>query len=80
MTGLEKEIEKRREGRTNLSGNFLSYSGISKVIGCSYPTAKRKVRLNSFTVREALTIFERLFKTSDTNKFDAFTYLFTIQE
>ena len=32
MTGLEKEIEKRREGRTNLSGNFLSYSGISKVI------------------------------------------------
>lgn len=78
MTGLNIEIEKRKNGKHYLK-NDVSYSGIAKVLDCSYPTAKRKCDLNYFTVSEALLIYNKLFKTSKGNEFDAYKYLFTEQ-
>lgn len=79
MTGLTIEIEKRRNGNGYLKGD-ISYSGVSKVLGCAYPTAKRKCKKNNFSVSESFQIFNKLFKTTKNNEFDAYKYLFTEQE
>lgn len=78
MTGLQKEIEKRREGLQLTKNEMVSVSYIGKIIGTSYNTTRRKLENASFSVDEAVKIFNAIpFKTK--NKFDAFVYLFTEQ-
>ena len=78
MTGLQHEIESRNVGKKRIVNGQISYVGISKIINVSYPTARKKVLDNSFTVEEALKIFNILFKAN--SKFEAFEYLFTKKE
>ena len=76
MIGLEEQIETRREKNSLKQNSKISYSYIAKRINNDYHTAKRKVQNGSFTVDEALKIYEELeFKPQ--NNFEAFKYLFT---
>lgn len=78
MTGLQYEIKSRNQGRKKMDSGMLTYSGIARIIGTNYPKTKRKIENNSFTVPEALKIFNTLFKAN--SKFEAFEYLFTEKE
>lgn len=75
MTGLQKEIKTRMDGKKRQMNDLISYAGISRLLEISYPTAKRKIENNSFTVPEAIYIFNFLFNSKE--KFEAFEYLFT---
>ena len=75
MTGLQKEIKTRMDGKKRQMNDLISYAGISRLLKISYPTAKRKIENNSFTVSEAIYIFNFLFNSKE--KFEAFEYLFT---
>ncbi len=78
MTGLQYEIESRNKHRQRMDSGPITYAGIARILKTSYPTAKRKIENNSFTVPEALLIFNTLFKAN--SKFEAFEYLFTEKE
>lgn len=78
MTGLQYEIESRNKNRKRMDTGMLTYAGIARILDTSYPRAKRKIENNSFTVPEALLIFNTLFKAN--SKFEAFEYLFTEKE
>lgn len=79
MTGLQMQIKLRQLGKQMDKGEMISYSGISKVIGKSYSTTKRKIDKNSFTITEALEILNSgIF--SYKSKYDALEYLFTNQD
>ena len=78
MTGLQYEIKSRNQGRKKMDSGMLTYSGIARILDTNYPKAKRKIENNSFTVPEALKIFNTLFKAN--SKFEAFEYLFTEKE
>ena len=69
MTGLQRAI-KDSKGKHN---ELMTYSGIANLLECSYSTAKRKVENNSFTVGEAIYIFNFL---CDSNKFSLFEDMF----
>ena len=75
MTGLEKEIEIRKNSKLLNNTAPLTYSFLCKVINKPYNTVRRKVANNSFTVGEALKIFNTVFNAK--TKFDAFEYLFS---
>lgn len=78
MTGLQYEIKSRNQGRKKMDSGMLTYSGIARILNTNYPKTKRKIENNSFTVPEALKIFNTLFKAN--SKFEAFEYLFTEKE
>ena len=61
MTGLQLEIHKNQRRAKSKRNQELSYNGIAKLLGISYPTAKRKVEKNDFTVEQGLTIMTLLF-------------------
>ena len=77
MTGLQKQIKSRVINNYLPANEKVSYMNIAHIIGCSYNTAKRKVDQNTFTVYEAIDIFNKLFVAK--SKFEAFEYLFTEQ-
>lgn len=78
MIGLKKQIEARRIGIQIGTKEPISYSNVAKIINKSYHTAKRKIDNGSFTVKEAIDIYNGLNFRSK-SKFDAFEYLFTEQ-
>lgn len=77
MTGLQKELQKSKRGKVFICSeiNSKTYTGIAKILGLTYPTAKRKVENNSFTIDEAMSIYTILF--AEHNDFNYFKYLFT---
>lgn len=79
MIGLKKEIEKRKDIMTLKKYNeMVSVANVAKILNIYYNKAKRKIDNGSFTVREALDVFEAIpFKAKD--EFEAFKYLFTEQ-
>jgi hypothetical protein len=79
MIGLEKEIELRRTSVLLGRKEPMSYTNIAKIINKTYNTAVNKTKSASFTVEEAVKIYEGLgFKSK--NDFEAFKYLFTEQD
>ena len=78
MTGLQEQINKNFKGKKldTAENTPLTYTGIYRLLGCSYSTAKRKVKENYFTVSEAIALFELLFDSENLN-FEYFKYLFT---
>lgn len=79
MTGLQIQIKLRQIGKQLDKNEPISYSGISKIIGKSYSTTRRKVDKNTFTIDEVLAIMNSgifAFKS----KYDALEYLFTNQD
>ena len=74
MTGLQLEIKKNLRRAKSKRNQNLNYNGIAKLLGISYPTAKRKVECNDFTVEQGLAIMTLLF-TDYT--LDLLEYLFT---
>ena len=78
MTGLQEQINKNFKGKKldTAENTPLTYTGICRLLGCSYSTAKRKVNENYFTVSEAIALFELLFDSENLN-FEYFKYLFT---
>lgn len=76
MTGLKEQIEMRREGKFLTHHEPVSYSNISKIIKKSHSQTKLKVDKNSFSVKEAVMIYESLgFKP--TEDYNTFKYLFS---
>lgn len=76
MTGLQKELKKNLKGKNfdAYTNTLLTYTGLQKLLGLSYPTIKRKVKNNSFSATEAICIFNLLFTEND---YQNFLYLFT---
>lgn len=62
MTGLQIEIERNQRRAKQKRAENLNYNGIAKLLGISYPTARRKVENNDFTVEQGLAIMTLLFE------------------
>ena len=77
MTGLQKEIEKRKLGKSP-SGEKFSIPNISRLLGSNYVTTKRKVKNNSFSTTESLAIFFSLIEPN-MRTLEMYVYLFTEQ-
>lgn len=77
MTGLQKELKKSMKVKRfdTVKNTDLTYTGIANLLGLTYPTAKRKVENNSFSIDEAISIYTILF--AEHNDFNYFKYLFT---
>ena len=61
MIGLKKEIEKRKDIMTLKKYNeMVSVANVAKILNIYYNKAKRKIDNGSFTVREALDVFEAI--------------------
>lgn len=78
MTGLQKELAKNYTGKKMRRNSQMSITGISELLDASYPSAKRKILQNYFTVDEALSILNTLF-IDKSNDMNYFKYLFTEQ-
>ena len=76
MTGLQIEIEKRKDKKISSRDEQISIRGISNILNKSFQCVKNKVQKNNFYVDEALLIVNQ-FSTKD--KFEALEYLFTEQ-
>lgn len=74
MTGLKKEITKNLKKPKMFRDANLTYVSLSKILGVSYPTARRIIECNTLTVDQALTIFSLIWKK---NTFEEFEYYFT---
>ena len=76
MIGLEQQIELRRAGKHLCANEEVSYSYIGKIINKSHSQVKKRIKDNSFSVQEALKIYEALeFKPS--KDYNTFVYLFS---
>lgn len=76
MIELERQILLRKTGRIMDRHENISYSHISKIINKSHSAVKSRFKKNSFTVGEALKIYNELnFKAKD--DFEAFKLLFS---
>lgn len=76
MIGLEEQILLRKTGKIMDRYENISYAHISKIINKSHTAVKNKCKKNSFSVTEALKIYECLgFKAKE--DFSAFKYLFS---
>ena len=78
MTGLQKELAKNYTGKKMRRNSQMSITGISELLDASYPSTKRKISQNYFTVDEALSILNTLF-IDKSNDMEYFKYLFTEQ-
>ena len=76
MTGLQIEINKRKENKISSKNEQISIRGISKLLNKSFQCVSNKVEKNNFLVQEAILIASQ-FNTQD--KFEALKYLFTEQ-
>ena len=74
MTGLQLEIARNANRAKSRRNPNLNYGGIAKLLGISYPTAKRKVDKNDFTVEQGLAIMTLLFADYTLEQLE---YLFT---
>lgn len=79
MIGLKEQIELRRDGKILSRYEPVSYSNIAKIINKSHTQTKTKIEKNSFSVKEAIKIYEGLgFKPKE--DYETFKYLFTEAE
>ena len=74
MTGLQFEINRNSRRAKSKRNQHLNYTGIASLLGLSYPTAKRKVENNDFTVEQGLAIMTLLFEDYS---LELLEYLFT---
>lgn len=76
MIELERQILLRKNGRIVDRHENISYAHISKIINKSHTAVKLRFKKNSFTVSEALKIYETLgFRAK--NDYEAFKLLFS---
>ena len=76
MIELERQILLRKNGKIMDRFENVSYAHICKLINKSHTAVKAKFKRNSFSVTEAIAIYEGLsFKAKD--NFDAFKLLFS---
>ena len=76
MIELERQILIRKKGKIMERYENISYAHISKIINKSHTAVKAKFKNNSFSVSEAIKIYEGLgFKAKD--NFEAFKTLFS---
>jgi hypothetical protein len=76
MIGLKEQIEFRRDGKILNRYEPVSYANISKIINKSHTQTKHKVETNSFSVKEAIKIYEAL-GFNPKEDYETFKYLFT---
>lgn len=79
MTGLQKEIDKRRHGKKSMPDEKYSIKYISKLLGVNYMSVRRKLELNMFWGNEERAIFYSLIPT-EKQTFAMYSYLFTEQD
>lgn len=76
MIELERRILANKKGKIMDRFENVSYAHICKLINKSHTAVKAKFKRNSFSVTEAIAIYEGLsFKAKD--NFDAFKFLFS---
>lgn len=76
MTGLQKQIEGRKNGAYVERNEKVSYSYISKLINKTHKNTKNRIIKNTLSVADAIKIYEALdFKPQDSYR--VFKYLFS---
>nr|DAK86242.1 MAG TPA: Catabolite control protein A [Caudoviricetes sp.] len=79
MTGLQKEIEKRKHGKKSLPEEKFSIQYIAKLLGISYMAVMRKLKDNTFWGDEERAIFYSLIER-EKQTLEMREYLFTEQK
>ena len=76
MIGLEQQVELRRNGKHLDFNEKVSYSNIGKIIHKTHSQVMTRIKNNSFSVTEALKIYEQL-EFRPKNDYNVFKYLFS---